>query len=668
MARQPGHRRLRLVAGAALLWVAGAGAQVEPASLPPRVAEAVVALSDEQAPEEARLQAARALVGAQSDAARGFAADLLATAEETDPRPGLLLRALAEAPVAALRPTLLAGVRPESGWPEARRIGAIRALGAEQGRETVAALIERLDPREPSAVRSAATAALIRITGRDDDDARRRGEKLAWEAWFADRALLPEHLWLSELAAGCAARAERLAAAKRDVESQYRRTMEQLYQASDSEARISMLLAMLQEPLAPIRQLGLDLVERALNSGQRVAPEVAGRVVELLGDPVADIRGRSAVLVDRLRPEGAGAKVAEAVLRETDPLVAGRLLLALRNWPTPVARDVVLRWLEHEDPTIRRRAAAAALAAHEAGLMEAEQDRQRILTALRRPAPETLSREGMELLCALGDESDREMIASLLASPDSAVRLLAAQIVARDPAQHGRLLAAAASDAQLVPVAIEAIAGNSPTLEDYDTIAALIPAEDTSRDDRLAQLAAGLGLPDLLQVASRMPANSPFADRILARCVEMASAINGAEPEHPETLARALLLLTEIRLGLNRPDMALAAVEVIRPSWATDLTPEIDHARTVALLWLGRLDDPRLAESPEAWLSALERCVEQQLPHSAQVHEAMLRFTETLSDEQRARLAEYGAAIRTAAAEGGAGGAEIDDPPAGGGG
>src|SRR5690606_33399946 len=137
-------------------------------------------------------------------------------------------------------------------------------------------------------------------------------------------------------------RADRLAAARRDVEAQYRAAMEKLYSASDSEERQVMLLSMLREPLVAIRQLGLDLVERALDGSQRISRDTAGQIIELLADPSPDIRGRAALLLDRLRPEGAGASVAETLLREKDPEVAGRLLLALRNWPTPVTRDATL--------------------------------------------------------------------------------------------------------------------------------------------------------------------------------------------------------------------------------------------------------------------------------------------------------------------------------------
>src|SRR5690606_16943483 len=129
-----------------------------------------------------------------------------------------------------------------------------------------------------------------------------------------------------------------------------------------------------QEPLVAIRQLGLDLVERALDGSQRIAPEVASQIVVLLTDPSPDIRGRAALLLDRVRPEGAGAPVAEALLREKDPEVAGRLMLALRNWPTPVTRDVTLRWLTFDDPLVRRRAARAILAAVDAGVLSRPED------------------------------------------------------------------------------------------------------------------------------------------------------------------------------------------------------------------------------------------------------------------------------------------------------
>jgi hypothetical protein len=508
-------------------------------------------------------------------------------------------------------------------------------LSLDQSRDTISVLIDRLAPAEAPAIRTAATAALIRITGRDDDEARRRGGQEAWIAWFRDRALLPENLWLADLAAGCSARADRLATAQRDVEAQYRAAMEQLYNASDSEARQTMLHGMLQEPLAAIRQLGLDLVERALDGSHRVSPQTSRRIIELLADPSADIRGRAALLLDRLRPEGAGAPVAEALLREKDPEVAGRLLLAARNWPTPVTRDVTLRWLAFDDPVIRRRAARAVLASIEAGVLTRAEDYESIVASLRRPAPETLSAEGMKLLADLGEPADRETIAALLESPDPGVRRLAALALADRPEHRQRLTAAAGQDPQLLPILVNAIASAdpAPTLAEYDAVAAII-APGPAREDHLATIASALSMADLLELAVRdvraraeagatnpdpnpnpnpnpnpdaNPAADPvtgagegssavtsaaFTERVLARRLDHAQSLNGDSGVEAAAFARALLLLAEIRLSMDRPDTALAALEAIDPQWDADLATEVTRARTVALLLLGRLDDP----------------------------------------------------------------------------
>ncbi len=743
----------RLAAGVMLLAFGGTGgpalgqpaAQAAAAAQPggataPRIRDALAMISDETADEAARLAAARALIAAPPEAAREAISEILGAPDPADRRAAILLRALGEAPAPGVRPLLLEGIRPGSGWPDGRRAAAIGALGIDQSRDTARALIERLAPAEAPVVRMAATAALIRITGRDDDELRRRGGQEAWQAWFKDRAMLPDTLWLADLAAGCAARADRLAGAKREVEAQYRRTMEQLYNASDAEQRVALLLAMLQEPLPAIRQLALDLIERALDGSQRISPEVGARIVELLADPAPDTRGRAALLIDRLRPDGAGASVAEALLREKDPEVAGRLLLALRNWPTPVARDVVLRWLEFDDPLIRQRAARVILAAHKAGIGVAAEDEQRVLAALRRPAPETLSRDGMELLVLLGDEGDREIIASLLTGPEEAARRLAAQIVATDPAQIDRLIEAARADPQIIPIAADAIAANGPTLAEFEAMEELIPADDPAREERLAAIAAGLSVADLIEVAARCaeagggatdteidtesgpdgdPEGGPeagpeaeqpgaaraglsaaFAERILARCIDLAAGASGSgPPEDPESLTRALLLLAELRLGLNRPDMALEALEPLDPSWAAE-APGAAEARTLALLLLGRLDDPRLAAplngagadeaeapggdaeeegarttgaptvlipaaSPDIWLDALERSIHQKLPHAAQIQQAIARFEPILTPPQRVRLAACAAALQVATAEEPA--TEGDGAPPGGG-
>src|SRR5690606_29377374 len=120
----------RLAAGVMLLALGGVGgpalgqpvaqAAAQPGATAPRIRDALATLSDEAAEEGARLAAARALIAAPPEAARESISEILGATDPADRRAAILLRAVGEAPAPGLRPLLLEGIRPGSGWSDGR--------------------------------------------------------------------------------------------------------------------------------------------------------------------------------------------------------------------------------------------------------------------------------------------------------------------------------------------------------------------------------------------------------------------------------------------------------------------------------------------------------------------------------------------------------------------
>lgn len=594
----------------------GDGGQTDGPGPPPASGPAVT-LFDVGAEAAARLGAATALLesGSVADLERAIRDD-----EAGGPRL-FVLQAIAAAPAAPplLEQALLSVA--ESADP-ATLADLARSLRHYQSQAAVRTLIAITEPSRPPEAREAAFASLRRITGLTLGND--RGE---WAAWFAQVEFLSPVEWHARLAEQLRRSAARLEADRTALRASLVGLYRRLYVATPHAERGPLLAELLSSPDDEVRGLGFELTNREIQSARTPNGEVVKAVRGLLVHPSASVRERAARLLNPLAPADGGVLIASALAKETDAAAAAAMLTAVaQRWPTPVALESVLRWLDA--PSAAREAAVVAAAAlHAAGHLKDEADATRVLAAMREIGPDRLPPPGIALLATIGAPEDRERIARLLQAEQESLRKSAADALKPFPEYVDDLLAAASRDASLLPQAVEALVAHRPTIDGFEGLLAL--PESAARADALLRVAEVIDLPHLLAACERV-GDSAFRERALER-------IEPIEPTQPldELLVRGLRMLALARLDLGRPERALSTIErllVVSPE------SEVKALRTRALVALGRIDEAREAEGMlEDWLSGLADARKAGQAHVPAIAAAILEsFGEALTAEQRA--------------------------------
>jgi hypothetical protein len=107
---------------------------------------------------------------------------------------------------------------------------------------------------------------------------------------------------------------------------------------------------------------------------------------------------------------------------------------------------------------------------------------------------------------------------------------------------------------------------------------------------------------------------------------------------HPAVIS-GLLLLCSTRLELGQPAGALEVLTDLQPIAPLIDAEEYEGLRTVALLWLNRIDEAIQGRgSVDAWLDGLERAI--RLPHATDIAVAIDARFASLNGEHAARLRE----------------------------
>ncbi len=597
-------------------------------------------LLDAQIPGTARDAAANRLVTAddrrtlslietvfQSDAP-GHAAQrgaiLAAITRANEPTPGLL-------------PVLAGFIAPGENAPADQVPAAIEALGSFRTRPAVELLLARAAPALPPPERAAAFRALVRLTGRDDfGDSHER-----WSAWYARLDGADEARWQGAIASGLAARADRLSADRADAVARLADATRRLYlalaQAPVPAEQPRLLVTLLTDPRVELRSLGFDILSRELSSARPIDPAVENAVVGLLKDPGPAVRARAAFLIRQINPRGAVEAVARALSIEESPDAASALLLAAARWPSEGVRDPALRWLAN-GAEAQPGAVQALLALARSGLLHDPADREAAALVLRARETQSLTPAECRLLAAVGDQADRERIAGVLAGPPSPLRTAAAEALADDPRYFDTIMAPA--DPDLFEAAVRSVLASHPTAEGFAKLQSLVAPSEETRAAALLRVSAALPTGQLL-IAAR-GADPALREAMLARMAD--SSVPGDATS--AMLTDGLLMLARARLEIGRPDGAVAALEWM-PGWregragpSEDLQANINAAGTVALLWLGRINEAEdLNAAPDAWLKGLERSRAE--PHARMVARVIEdRFKGALSPEEAARLEE----------------------------
>ncbi len=601
----------------------------------PRPSDDLALLADPGADAASRAAAAKRLLATTDPEFQRTIADLLVPTPETAVARSTLvleIRASSNAPNWLVAPL----AKLAAGSSASEQVPILDALGSIRSRESVRALLPFTASPSPAPVRDAAFAALMRLTGRTEFGK----DPEAWRTWFADVEWRSEAEWLRILNEGLAQGLDRAARERdrwitRTVEAERKAYVE----GTQPAARAALLASFLRDDLAPLRRLGVDLLNRELANARAIDESVSLAALGLLRDPHPDLRQAGAELASILNPPGAAAALTSALLTENDPGVAAALLRSAAASPAASVRPVVMRWLSTPGPA-QRPAMDAAAALIDRSLVDPDEVRPALLAALRAIDPAELPGSGLRMLSSLGTDEDRLAVATQLTAPTPARRMQAAEALAIHPDYLPQLIAAAADDPALYQVACRAIAAHNATINGYLAALPLPAVNDNARREGLLAIVERMDRRDLL-TAARRTENLALREMVLSRLTSVplrppadATGIVGPEP----TVIGGLLLLAETRLQLRQPAGALAAIEALTPVHAAVDPAECDRIRTVSLLWLNRLDEAKALTTPlSIWLDGLELSAD--LAHAADILAAIdSRFAPPLAEADLSRL------------------------------
>lgn len=544
-----------------------------------------------------------------------------------------------------------------------RALGSVRTLQSARELLDIAESVGSPSPAPPEAV-NAAWDALARLTGRADLPR----EPAPWRALLASFENAGPGAWSAALTDALAARVD---AETREHERVVGRLVDELRRGfsadSGAEARSERLVSFLADDLDEVRALGFTLALQELANARPLDARVAEAAIPRLRDARASSRRSAAELLNVLAPEKAKNALQDALAIEPDPMVAESLLRSAVRWPSERSRELVLRWLDRslalQHAGTHTRALEACVALLDAGLLDVEGDKARVLAGVREQvAGDTGQQVGgasasaaTRLAFSLGDAEARRDIIESLRSADTDRALRIAEAIVPDARSVDPLLEIARARPGVYPFSAESIKRHRRTASGFSQLVRLTPPSVEVGRQALVSLGALLSPGDLVVVARELPDLS-LREAILARLTSEPSPVRfGLEgmslanrgpsrATHQPGVVAGLRLLCRTRLELGQPAAALKAIEALgrpdagrgsaRTGGATPVgvdaglgtspgsteneREDIDNSRTVALIWLNRLDEAQSTRgSMDAWVEGLERCA--QLPHAPQV-------------------------------------------------
>ena len=503
---------------------------------------------------------------------------------------------------------------------------ALLALASAGTWEAARVLVNHAAPFQAPEVSKAAVEALVRMTGRDDLG----NDVEAWRKWLDERSLMKPEEWQAELIRGLTYRLDRLELGEKDATDRAVDGFRRLFMVAPYQDK-SPLLAELLLVDGELRELAIELINRELAQGNQIDDVVGAAAIKLLEHEKPGVRAEAARLIQTLSPANAGIPVTEALVREVSPIAAAGLLNASAKWPGVAVISPALRWLEFGAST-RDPASKLLLALDTEGLLTSPVDRRRIAASLRAAGPSKLTTDGVRLIIRMGNDDDRDSVAGLLMSGQRDLQAAAAAELSRRPEFFDRVIGAAERDPALYQSAVTAAINHRRTPEGYALIRRLAPNENARRAGVLA-MARALDPKSVLEVARVYETDPELKISVLSTIARAATM-----PEEVRDIDQAMILLAETNLEQSRPENALSALASVSSDPSPDDASKAVALRTVALLWLNRIDEAIDAGAGvDVWLSALDRIGSE--PHAEIVAQtAIERFGNVLSTRERDRL------------------------------
>lgn len=590
------------------------------------------------------LETARATPSAAGSEAALAIATAAADIPVAPPRLLPALQALAQSPPSL--PPAGPGQAPANEIAAQRlRIAAISAIGSIRTRPALRALVSIAgDASTPPDAVQAAYRSLTRASGREDIEPAAG----AWSAWVAQVEWLTEAEWRRVLAESLAEQADRAVRVRASATTRLVEYVRREFEASPPEDRGRLLERAMRDDVPAVRRTGFQLAMGELANSRTLDARVAKAALDLLGERDVPTRRAAAELLNITAPPEFAQRIAAALIQETDATTAAWLLRIAARQPEISLIPPVIRWLQAGPPAVGP-AIEAAAAMHERGWLESPGDRRRLLDVLRRQPLDEIRPEGARLLFAIGEETDRQAVLNALPALEPGRRTVIGAALVKEAAAVDRLVGMARTDPALLIPAIRALGVHRPLAASYELARELAGPLDDARRAALLELTARLSAGQLL-AAARGESDLDLREDMLSRLtteplVRRPGPTGGRDPDRvtytqqPSVVA-GLMLLARTRLDLRQPALAMGALDALTPK-AVGLDPsERDGLRTIALLWLGRLDDAAaLKAPPEAWCEGLERVAD--MRHAEAVADLIVqRFGDALDDTSRQRIAD----------------------------
>ncbi len=445
-----------------------------------------------------------------------------------------------------------------------RRCGAVLALGYDRTTQTAGLLMDLTDASQPEQVQQASFKALGTLTALDQYGADRH----AWDAWWKKNKGLWAKEWTQHLLENFERREARRPARDHELEDMLLESQRALYQANSPQGRPDVLVYMLSKPLAPIRQLGMDLARQRLLDDLPFDEPLREALRGRLTDAVPTIRAEAAEHLRDLSDDIAAELIAGQLGDESEQVssVLSAYLQVMARLPQGLAVDPSTDMLN--DEALRKDAAAALASAFDAGLMKKSQVNRAAKLARKYvhdgqpPAPQVIT-----LMGKVGNKDDWKRIAQWVDHPDASVKHAAAQAWA-DSDRPLNLLADRVNDPDIQPILLAAAISRGDQAYTLNILTTNRPQRERNLEPWRRALIA---------MASRVPADAVLAAaRHLSELGESAqlrldilsAAIDRSQEDALRPAERLELMLSrgEVRLSAGDPSASLADFQAVAAS------------------------------------------------------------------------------------------------------
>ncbi|MEM1210077.1 MAG: HEAT repeat domain-containing protein [Planctomycetota bacterium] len=471
-------------------------------------------------------------------------------------------------------PQLVNRLRDRAADPAAThntRLGTIEALGYQRTRESARALLALTEPPTPDDLRYASFDALAELSGLEDLGP----DPVAWQAWWDQARRLSNERWQATLVENLARRDASRRLRQSQTEQRLLESQRTLYRTTSPDDRPAVLAYMLNEPLTPIRRLGMDLVLERLLEGLPFDEPLRQAMRARLTDTDAQVRGLAALRLADLNDDLAADRVADRLAARSEHVneVLDAYLKLIARLPRRQAAPPALALLDRP-PT--HAAAAAALAAMAKADMLTDAQRAQAARSVRAtlsstdpPPPPVIT-----LLGRVGTDGDWRWITVWIDARDAAVKRAAAEAWAESD-RSLRPLADRMTDTVIQPIVIAAATARGT---DPATLRALAdhPPQRTQVFDawRRAMIAMAGRVPprDALDTVADLRARGDLPAELYEQMLTATLQRPDAAGLDAATLADVRLLRAQVRLERNQPAAAREDFAALGPG-VNDLSP-----------------------------------------------------------------------------------------------